>query len=306
MYFGEYLVQKKIISDDQLLNVLCFQLESLPSIIRLIWDAGIINSSELLNLIKSQVQSDTDIISILLKENKISRDKMNELELLQVSKKVPLGEAVVKLKFASVSAVNEALKEYYDNKFHLQNTVSAPSVEKTTIKEEVQMNSAALESLKELGMTLDQKAESPNVLHNFSPKQFVDQYVDLFTEKYKNKIKKLIDILITEVEGSSDISNYFNSLYRDLHLLKGSIVLAELKSQEEIISIWEYQIERVLTKSNDEIRLWCKNSLDLLKITLDFLWKSKNKIAIDRTDEGIMNDDEYCDELNSLIDKISI
>jgi hypothetical protein len=306
MYFGEYLVVKKIIEADDLIKALCYQLENLPSIIRLVFETKIVNSEELLELIKSQIQNDTDILTVLLNQKKINEEKISELELLQMSKKIPLGEALIALKFASVDIIQSALKDYYDNKFNLIETTE----KKELNNGEVEISEAALESLKELGMSLEaatnkSSLESNDVMSNSCvPRPFIDQYLDLFTEKYKNKIKKLISIISKEVSGPADISNYFNSLYRDLHLIKGAIVLSELKTQEEIVSIWESQIESALTKNNDEIRFWCKNNLNTLDQTIDLMWAARTQIETDKSDEKLLNNGSFKSEVQGILSKI--
>jgi hypothetical protein len=281
---------------------LCFQIENLPSLIRLVWESQILDSKELLELIKKQIKDESDLITILKKEKKITDAKIVELELLQMSKKIPLGEALVKLNFTNIDIINNALKDFYDNKFHLEvETKNTPKIE----KQEVEISDAALESLRELGMTLEIEPTGAKVTNTFNAKPFVDQYLDLFTEKFKNKVKKLIQIIGNEVASESDISNYFNSLFRDLHILKGTIILSELNTMEEFVTIWENKIEKVLTKSNDEIRSWCKKNLPLLDNGIDLLWQARIIISKDKTDEGLIQDENFINDLNSILDKIT-
>lgn len=301
MYFGDYLIEKKIINSDQLVKALCYQLESLPSLIRVVWESQLVNSNELLDILKSQVKDDTDILSTLKKLNKIDDQKINELELKQMSMKIPLGEVLVKLQFVSSEHINTALKDFYENKFNVN---SAPEAKPTTTSNEIEISEAALESLRELGMTLEQTPAAPTV-SVVTTKPFIDQYLDMFTEKFKNKLKKLIEILNTETNGTSDISNYYNSLYRDLHLLKSTITLSELSTQEKFVSAWEASIEKVLMKSNDDIRTWCKNNLAILSDSIDLLWKSRTIIQRDKTDEALNSDENLKAQMAAIADKIT-
>lgn len=70
MYFGDYLLEKKILNSDQLLKALCYQLENLPSMIRIVWESNVVSSSEMFNLIKKQINDDSDILTILKNEKK--------------------------------------------------------------------------------------------------------------------------------------------------------------------------------------------------------------------------------------------
>lgn len=295
MYFGDFLIQKNIINSDQLLKALCFQIENLPSLIRVVWEQKIFSSEELILILKNQVKDDSDLIKVLRQEKKYDDNKIHELEMIQFEKRVPLGEAVVKLNFAPLETINSALKEYYENKFNLNENSGSK------VNSEVEISDAALESLKELGMSLDVAPSGVNA-QNFKEKPFIDQFKDVFSDKQKNKLLKLVEILSNELNGSSDISNYFNSLYKDLHLLKGAVALSELYVVEEVIKHWEDKIEKTLTRPNDEIRSWCKLYLPQVVKLINLLWYSRDKILYSKTDEVLLSDENYNHTLSELLE----
>lgn len=301
MYFGDYLVQKNVINYSQLLEALCFQIESMPSMIRIVIDHKVIDSKEMLELLKKQAKDDQDILTVLKNEKKLTDEKINELELKQLSYKIPLGEAIVKLNFSSMDTVDKLLKEFYDQKFNISESEKKPAPVEST---QVEISAAALESLKELGITIDEPATNVTI-SNQEAKPFVDQYLDLFSEKFKKKLLKLTEILEKEINTDSDISNYLNSLYRDLHLLKGAIALSELLSQEKLITAWENKIEIYLSKSNDEIRIWCKQNIENLNRSINLLWDARTSIEINKTDLIIDMDEKYASDLEEIIDKMS-
>jgi hypothetical protein len=296
MYFGDYLVEKKIINQVQLIEALCFQIESLPSLIRIVLEENITSADTLLDIIKKDAKDDQDILLTLVNRKIVDAKKASEIELKQVSKRVPLGEIIVKLNMANSEDVNKALQDFYDNKFNINE-------ESTSNDSGVELNSAALESLKELGMSLD--ASPTNVVIATPANPFIAQYLDLFSDKYKNKLKKLISIIAKEVDGPSDISNYYNSLYRDLHLLKGTINLCEFKIQDELVSVWEREVEKTVTKPNDEIRSWCKLKLPLLDRSIDLLWYARGVIEKNQNEQNLSTDNVYLIDANSIIDKIA-
>lgn len=300
MYFGDYLVQKNVISYEQLLQALCFQIESMPSMVRIVIENKVVDAKEMLELIKKQAKDDLDILHLLKSEKKISDDKIVELEMKQFSYKVPLGEALVKLNFSTIDIIDRHLKEFYDQKFNLTNDEKSTAVKSN----EVEMNAAALESLRELGFDIDVPATNVAV-NSIETKPFIDQYLDLFSEKFKKKLLKLLEIIEKEVQTDSDISNYFNSLYRDLHLLKGAVVLSELTSQEKFLNAWEIKIESLLSKNNDEIRSWCKSQLSLLVQSVNLLWDARLQIEVHKTDAGIESSERFVSEIEDLMDKIA-
>lgn len=298
MYFGDYLVQKQIISYEQLLQALCYQIESMPSMIRIVLDNKLVDAKEMLELLKKQAKDDLDILEILKNEKKLSPEKISELEMKQFAYKIPLGEALVKLNFSTLDAIDKHLKEFYEQKFNL-----AEIPQESSKASDVEISAAALESLKELGIDINGPATNVSVNH-LTPKPFIDQYLELFSEKFKKKLLKLIDILEKEAGSDSDISNYLNSLYRDLHLLKGAVVLSELNLQEKFISSWENKIEELLAKNNDEIRAWCKLKLNALVLSVNLLWEARQHIDQHKTDQLLESDERFLSDIEELTDKI--
>jgi hypothetical protein len=111
MYLGDYLVNEKIITSDQLVTALCYQLESMPSFFRLIFEQKLVDSNTLLNLIKKHIKDDVDILNVLVNEKILNQDQVNELAQLQVSKKMPLGETLVHLNVISPQALKTNLEK---------------------------------------------------------------------------------------------------------------------------------------------------------------------------------------------------
>jgi hypothetical protein len=115
----------------------------------------------------------------------------------------------------------------------------------------------------------------------------VVHFLNLYNQKQKNKMIKLIDILQDTLEKSLDLSNYFNSLFRDVHLVNGAISFADINILAPIVNKWDMGIDEVLLKGEDEVKSWCEKNLSNLKIFLEELWSLRNKIEVDCSDLGI-------------------
>lgn len=295
MYFGDYLVDKRIITSSQLIEALAYQLEHLPSPIRLIHEAGIISPGELLLLIKSQIKQDIDLFSVLIEQKKLSREQASDLALKQWSRRMPLGEVLVVLSMLTKDQLELHLDSYFEIK---ENSSTAPAVSEETL-----INDAALESLRELGI-------DPSVLGHdsiphessrtiaYQPKEEVNHFLSVYNEKQKNKMLKLISIIEDTMTKSEDVSNYINSLFRDLHLIKGAIFLSEISSLESVTTSWDESLESALSKGDGSAHKWCASHLKSFRLFLEQLWLIREKIAEDKTDSGI---DENFSPYNSLL-----
>lgn len=278
MYFGDYLVEKKIITPSQLIEALAYQLEHLPSMIRLIHESGFISPSDLLQLIKTQIKQDIDLFAVLIEQRKMSSEQASDLALKQWSRRIPLGEVLVKLSLVTKDQLELHLDSYFEAK---EKTSSAPAPAASPM-----ISDAALESLRELGFDPSALGEM-SVKKEFAQKEEVDHFLNVFNEKQKNKMFKLISIVEETMSKSEDVGNYINSLFRDLHLIKGAVFLSEVNSLESITAQWDESLERALSKGDGDSCKWCSSHLKNFRLFLEQLWQIREKIASDKTDEGL-------------------
>ena len=295
MFFGEFLVIHKVINEDQLLDALTYQVENLPSFIRVLRDEKIISSEDLFRMIKIQLETNSDLVEVLRDEKKLDELQLHNLFLKQASNRKMLGEVLVELNITDQATVESKLYEFLRNKDNLNQIKidEEKAILKSTSKE-VEISDAALESMRELGldtggMSSNDKAlnTTESISENTQPAEeniFVDEYLGVFNNKMKNKLAKLVEILKKSAQDDSDIANYFNSLYRDLHVLRGAAQAGELAITENFLGEWEAVIERNVTKNSEVIRKWCGNGLPALEQGLAHLWQLREIIAKDKSE----------------------
>jgi len=292
MYFGDYLIERKIITPAQLIEALAFQLENLPSMIRIVHESDLVSSADLLDLIKSQIKHDLDIFTILLGQKKLTQTQLNEFALKQWSRRIPLGEVLVKLNLMT----RDQLEVHLDSYFESKDRQSAASS-----KNDVHISDAALESLRELGIDTSALGEVPTVSAQkivYAPKEEVNNFLTVFNEKQKNKMLKLIDFIEETKNRKDDVGNYINSLFRDLHLIKGAVFFSEIRLLERPISKWDESLEKALTGNSEAINNWCTLYLKKMRLFVNQTWSIREKIETDQTDEGLDENFNSLKEIN--------
>jgi hypothetical protein len=289
MFFGEFLIAKKVISEDQLLDALTYQIEHLPSFMRVLREEKIISSAELFRMIKVQMETNSDLIGVLRDENKIDEQKLHQIFSKQASSRKMLGEVLVELRITDQSTVENMLYDFLRDKENLKTLKLERQVESVKqLPKEVEISEAALESLRELGMVFD---EAPAVKTTTSvPVEaniFVEEFLNVFNGKMKSKLLKVFEILKQSEQDDSDISNYFNSLYRDLHILKGAAQVGDLTITESLLGEWEQVVGKILSMKNDAIKSWCVAGLPALENGLNQLWKMRESIDKDKSEVNV-------------------
>jgi hypothetical protein len=306
MFFGEFLVMKKVINEDQLLDALTYQIEHLPSFLRVIREEKILPTSELFRMVKVQLETNSDLIGVLRDENKIDEKQLHNIFAKQASNRKMLGEVLIELKMTDQSTVENMLYDFLRDKDNLKKIKQVETAKEVTeFPKEIEMSEAALESLRELGMVIDTPAtaKSAPVKTSSEPVEaniFVEEFLNVYNNKMKNKLAKLLDILKQSEQDDSDISNYFNSLYRELHVLKGAAQVGDLKVTENFLAAWEKVIETLMTKKVPEIKSWCSAGLPALEEGLTHLWSMREAVANDKTEVNIQSIAELLDVVKSL------
>ena len=318
MFFGEYLVFKNIISEEQLLEVLTYQMDHLPSFLRILREEKIIPSNELFQLIKIQLETNSDLISVLRDENRIDEIKLHQLYQKQASRRKMIGEVIVDLKYADQAVIEKSLHEFLKDKENmrtLKKTEQLVSVKETPA--EVEMSDAALESLRELGFAVESievakpaasasKVENSTKVATIDPTLiiFIDEFLNLYNEKMDKKLSALYGMIEKSFKEGSDTANYLNSIYRDFHLLKGSASAAKLQSAVEIIHQWELIFEKALTYTPESLKRWSDKAMPAMKSSLIYLWKMREVIAVEKSEYSYQNSTDLIDSHLTLLELI--
>lgn len=305
MYFGDFLISKKIITEEQLLDALVLQVEGLPSFLRILREDKLFTANEILNIVKNQCENNSDIATVLRDERKIDEKKLNELYLKQVINRKMLGRVLVELKYVDESILEKMLYEFLRDKDNVGNIeVLAKSKQVVESTEGVEISEAALQSMRELGISVERFISKPiDKVGNI----FVEEFLNTFSEKLNNKLIKLLSFLKQSLQEHSTISNYLNSIYYEITVLKGAASLGELHISFQILEKWTGLIENKLELDENKLTEWGGEVLPVLIKSLEYLWKIR-EVVLSEKDEGqilstpVMSKEfhEIMEALNSL------
>lgn len=164
---------------------------------------------------------------------------------------------------------------------------------------DVEISSAALESLKELGGVSDEElAALTKVTENIAEanesilEPQAQDFITIFDEKKNKKINKILSMIKDSAQTDGDIANYFNSLFRELHIVKEAAVLVDAKYSKKLIEIWELIIDKIFTLSTPELKAWYFSYESALQDTADILWEIREDIGSGRSEEEYMKSEE--------------
>jgi SOS response regulatory protein OraA/RecX len=305
MYFGEFLINKKIINEEQLLDALTYQVEKLPSFLRVLRDFKIFSSSEIIKIIQTQIENNSDLLSVLKKENILDDKKLADIYKTQLAGKKMLGEALVELRFVEQRTIENMLNEFLRNKENRQEALlSNEPANLVQNVQEIEISDAALESLRELGLSDEEfiKEKPGIVIKNEKESSiFIDEFLSIFNSKMKEKLLKLTALLKNSANENGEISNYLNSLYKDVLTLKGASNLASLNVITSTLEELGQGVEKVLSLQSDQQSIWVRDAIPVIEKVIDFLWQVREVTLTENGDECIINMPELHGDYVKLI-----
>lgn len=314
----ESLIEINILDLDKILEIVFNSLDKGLDLLSSMKDLGV-SESDIDKVRQFQSSQCLNIIDTLVSDGYAQKDKVLELyQEYQNSDTSVIEETVeevtVEESDSSDSLINaaalESLKELQGGELDMSEfegvTVDSDNAsastevveEETGASEEVEISAAALESLRELGgvpeSELDALTKVTESLKEESESELEPSaldYISIYDDKKNKKINKILEMIRSAADSDNDIANYFNSLFRELHVVKGAAVLVDAKYSKKLIEIWELIIDKIFTMSNPELKAWFHSYESCLKDTSSLLWEIREAVRNGNSEEQFMLDE---------------
>ncbi|WP_127716516.1 hypothetical protein [Halobacteriovorax sp. HLS] len=320
MYFGSYLFKNKHLSFKDYISCLSAQIKSTPSLLECLVSEDLLPEEKIVDLVNIQFNTKRSLRDLLINENFITQDQLSSLMNKLTQSQKSFSELLIENGLLKKEEIETLLKEY--EKTAVNDEYSAQAGTKSEAStEEVEINSAALESLKELegvdlsdfnivpkekvsdesscndeGLSLaaleslreldpeaagkleikyDEKekvAQSPN-------DTFVNEFAETFNEKMFRKMKKIVVVIFKTAKEDGDFSNFFNSLFREFHLVKGAARLAGFKLVEDVLDQWEDCLDSFFKLSDQDQKNWLNAYGEKINDLIDASWSIRESLV---------------------------
>jgi hypothetical protein len=159
MYFGEYLLREKIISEKQLIDGLLQQLDETPSLLSILYNELGVSDKKILEVTKELIEGKVDLFSLQQTKKSFDDQIFRQGIELQKERRVQLGQILVGQGCFSWDDLEKHLSDYFAQTSQKHEAQGETSAESTGAGDDSGdpfsgISAAALESLRELG-TLD-------------------------------------------------------------------------------------------------------------------------------------------------------
>ena len=285
-YFGDYLIEKKIITEDQLVDALIEQLQMLPSSAEIIYGKKALPASSFLKAFAIQSEKTTDFGSACMAA-KIWTTELDQLVQSELDRnRVPLGQILIKKGIVNIGNITKALDDFLSK------------IELTERK------NPYAEIKKDKTNLTDKKPDS------VAPPANTDQ-VDIFlldefhsnlsTEKI-NSIELTLE-KIAENRFKPEIKEILKNILSEIHFIRGLLRcikferLGYLVEQYEAVCI--LTLDRGIPAENidaGKITQMGKNLLEILKVFTSL-------ISVDKKEASVFQDPACSAQYDDLLNR---
>lgn len=328
-YFGDFLLKKKIITEQQLIESLCEQIRSTPPVVEVLYKLEILTPSEISNVVKTQIRTDKSIFQILKGDFNLSSDSINKIKSFQISERKPLGQILIERNIIDQSNLQSELGEFLESKTTDEVIVELPSVdaeqpevseaameslrelgitsldgvpnndevEVSNKNEEVEISQAALDSLEELGISPDQVYSDEVEVEN---DPFLEEFLEQITEAKISMLMKILTMTYDSYKQETDFRNILNSFYREIHIIRGAVRLGDLKLTEKYLASTEGLVETIIANSNDHVNGLFDQIYPVLKNWVEVLWELREALK-EKSEVDLMANQEFKTKFMSVL-----
>ena len=115
MFFGKYLVDNGVVTQEQLVEAIILQMESIPSIVRIVRDKNMLNCNEIIELVDKSFVERKNIMELIAEKSVFAEDEMEILLKQRNQSGRGLCDILVKEGYAASMMVTDYVKKYLED-----------------------------------------------------------------------------------------------------------------------------------------------------------------------------------------------
>lgn len=307
MVFGEYLVKLNVLTSEQVLNVIAYQFDSVPSLFTVCKNLKYLSEESLLK-ISLEIASDNDFIRTVQTQNLLSTEQIAELIHRRNKSKIPFGQVCVKLNYLNFNDAQILLGRYFkeqkkDNQTQCQPTESKISPIESKEDSEISSTESSVEFSNQ--PTVDHEIidipdpEIPTFEYKVFDTELIHEFCSIFDEAKKTEIEN--EIMKWNKQMSKDL---LRNLYRILHTFKGTARFLGAHLLEFVIHNLESLLSEMILNADEIEESFRKTLEDVFLLGLDLMWDIRMEIIEQGTEEEFLTKARI-EELKELLTKIT-
>jgi len=264
-YFGEYLIDKKLINEESLIEALIEQVCLQPPVSKIVYDNKYLSTEQILKILKIQQEKKIDFIQaarqIELWSDHIDTQVTNKLN----EKRLPIGEILLQKKYIQVDQLSHALDEFLSNSY-------------SPVSEEA-------------------SKANKNITEVLSEDELTEINLN-FSESLNQELINTIDFLqqVDILEADPGIyENMLSELYKNIQQLKGLSKLFGINPLNSLLGYIDSDLVWVMNELKTKNIEIIKNKVIKIKESIGLLGKLRNALINEK------NKNAFQEEVNILL-----
>ncbi len=252
--FGEYLVEKEIVSEENLAKALVEQIKCMPATAESVFEKNLMPIKDFLLVLRRQNEKRSGFIEAATELKLWNADMASQVEAHTAAGRKPLGQILVGLGAADLRQITLALDDFLSEVPELP---VAPAVDEP-------------ESIHEPEVTVAAAAEPADL----------SSFCDLFTDDLRAKLETALDD--EDLKSARD----------DIHRLKGAARLFKAEQLETLLTSLEEMMQDVFKIGLDKLSPdLFKKFLKVYQSNISFLWEIQGELRTASNENEIVGDD---------------
>ncbi|MBA92696.1 MAG: hypothetical protein CMJ43_18640 [Phyllobacteriaceae bacterium] len=294
--FGEYLVEKKIITEEQLTSALVEQIKNQPSVVEIIHDEKLLKPNEILSILGYQTKNKLSFITAAKTLNLWSEEIGKRVEKVTFSKRIPIGQMLLKQGSAEFQTMIDALDDFLSESGSQKKAPESSSIAPD------QSNEPQKTAPKLAGEFDDEDLKNP-------PEEMIETFAENISEDHYSKCISQIETLENEAHHDAiknDPETFTQPIHFFLHTYRGSARFLELEKVESLAARSEELLELVKSKLGEIKPSVLSKSSESLEKAVKKLWAVKEMLTKLGSHDALWKDEDFLREFDLVHDEIEI
>lgn len=296
-YFGLYLIEKGLISEDTLVNALTQQIQETPSVVKICFENKLLSSSDILTILSAQQDLQVDFINAA-KSLHLWTDKIQEAVENKLSyERTPIGHILIKMNAIEMTSLTKALDEFL-SKRQPEGKVKSITPGSEKVSNEKNNSSDLIEIVnanpKKIDNSLNESSNHnstsvPIIELDFKFNQIdpimLDEFKDFFSDAKLDELKNIVEMLNNEGLDETQKTAFLSEMLNQFHVLKGVAVCVRTPITEKALTL----IEEYAHHAISNIKLCQQNQISTMSTSIDKLRNIRDIVVLTNSEEQYWN-----------------
>ena len=285
-YFGEFLVEKGVITKDHLVDALVDQISNTPPLCQIVFENKIIPPSKLFDVFRYQQDNQSEFVSACKALGIWTQEVQDKTNSYLDELRRPLGHILVNKGVIDLKKLTNMLDEF------LSQLVIVPTspvkVAEVLVPSSPAPGSFAIEDLSEF--------IQPGILSELD---------ETFDEKKKKMVRVALSLIKDNVDVDSEIcKKLLLDITKILHNLNDQLGMLALDKLTELLSLMEFSVSKLNAEFGTRSKESIHSSISELTKSIDLAWSLRLSIISNATERSFFLDpktaQQFQDQLSSI------